>query len=138
MRLHLIDGTWELFRAHFSKRPSHTSPAGKDLKASVGVVQSLLTLLEDPSENVTHLGVAFDNPVRSFRNELFAGYKTEEGMPPELLGQLNDVEEAVDALGVTVWSMKEYEADDALATAARMGAEDPRVTQVRICTPDKD
>src|SRR3954466_3878370 len=111
MRLHLVDGTWELFRAYFSKRPSHTSPAGKDLKATVGVVQSLLGLLEDPNEAVTHVGVAFDNPIRSFRNDLFDGYKTEAGVPPELLAQFDDVEAGVAALGVAVWSMKEFEAD---------------------------
>ncbi len=138
MRLHLVDGTFELFRAHFSKRPSHAGPTGKDLKATVGVAQSLLGLLEDPSEAVTHLAVAFDNPVRSFRNDLFDGYKTEEGMPPELMAQFDDVEEAVAALGVTVWSMKEFEADDALATAAKWGTGDARVSQVRILTPDKD
>jgi 5'-3' exonuclease len=138
MRLHLVDGTWELFRAHFSKRPSHASPEGKDLKATVGVVQSMLGLLEDTQEAVTHLGVAFDNPIRSFRNDLFDGYKSEEGVPPELLAQFDDVEQGVAALGIVVWSMKEFEADDALATAATRGAEDPRVSQVRILTPDKD
>ena len=138
MRLHLVDGTWELFRAHFSKRPPHLSPGGKDLKAAVGVVQSLMGLLDDRNEQVTHLGVAFDNPIRSFRNDLFDGYKTEEGVPPELLAQFDDVEEAVDALGVVVWRMGEFEADDALATAARRGAGDLRISQVRILTPDKD
>src|SRR5438093_182332 len=136
MRVHLVDGTFELFRAHFSKRPSHSSPKGKDLKATVGVVQSLLGLLEDSNEQVTHLGVAFDNPIRSFRNELFDGYKTEQGVPPELLAQFDDVEEAVAALGVAVWSMRDFEADDALATGAARFAS--QVEQVRILTPDKD
>src|SRR5260221_421820 len=118
MRLHLVDGTWELFRAHFSKRPSHSSPSGKDLKAAVGVIQSILGLLEDANEAVTHLGVAFDNPIRSFRNDLFDGYKTEDGVPPELLAQFDDVEAACAALGVVVWSMKQFEADDAAQAAS--------------------
>ncbi|MGH3440939.1 MAG: 5'-3' exonuclease [Nitriliruptorales bacterium] len=136
MRLHLVDGTFELFRAHFSKRPSRTSPDGRDVKATVGVASSLLALLEDGEEAVTHLAVAFDNPIRSFRNELFPGYKDETGVPPELLAQFDAVEEAVAALGVTVWSMEEFEADDALASAAARWA--PDVEQVRILTPDKD
>lgn len=136
MRLHVVDGTYELFRAHFSKRPGHTAPGGFEAKATVGVVAALLALLEDEAEAVTHLAVAFDNPIRSFRNDLFAGYKTEEGMPRELLAQLDPVEEAVRAIGVTVWSMDRFEADDALATAA--GRFGPEVEQVRILTPDKD
>jgi 5'-3' exonuclease len=138
VRVHLVDGTFELFRAHFSQRPPHASPQGRDLKATVGVVQSLIYLLQDASEKVTHLAVAFDNPIVSFRNELFAGYKSDEGMDPVLRGQFDDVEEAVAALGVVVWRMKEFEADDALATAAVRFAKDPRVQQVRILTPDKD
>src|SRR5688572_5623295 len=93
-RLHLVDGTYELFRAHFSKRPGHTAPGGWEAKATVGVVSSLLFLLDDPTEQVTHLAVAFDNPIRSFRNDLFDGYKTDEGVPPELLRQFDPVEEA--------------------------------------------
>jgi 5'-3' exonuclease len=136
MRLHLVDGTYELFRAHFSKRPDQTDPRGRDVKATAGVASSILALLEDPDEQVTHIAVAFDNPVRSFRNELYAGYKTEEGVPAELLAQFDRVEEATRAIGVVVWSMDRWEADDALATgAARWGAE---VDQVRILTPDKD
>jgi 5'-3' exonuclease len=138
MRVHLVDGTYELFRAHFSKRPPHASPTGRDLKATVGVVQSMLTLLEDSSEAVTHVAVAFDNPIVSFRNALFDGYKSDFGIPDELRSQFDDVEEAVAALGMVVWSMKEFEADDALAAAAARFAEDPRVSQVRILTPDKD
>jgi 5'-3' exonuclease len=136
MRLHLVDGTWELFRAHFSKRPGHVDPQGRDRKATVGVVLSLLGLLHDPGEAVTHVAVAFDNPIRSFRNDLFAGYKSDEGVPPELHAQFDPVEEAVRALGVTIWSMREHEADDALATAAARFADE--VDQVRILTPDKD
>ncbi len=138
MRVHLVDGTYELYRAHYSHRPPHTAPDGRDLKGSVGVVQSLLGLLADKTENVTHLAVAFDNPITSFRNRLFAGYKSDEGVPPELRSQFDDVERAVAALGVVVWSMRDFEADDALATAAVQFAKDPRVTQVRVLTPDKD
>jgi 5'-3' exonuclease len=136
MRLHLVDGTFELFRAHFSKRPARLSPDGRDVKATLGLAESLRALLHDPREAVTHVAVAFDNPIRSFRNDLFAGYKTEEGVPPELLAQLDAAEEAVRALGVTVWSMREFEADDALATAATRFRD--QVEQVRILTPDKD
>lgn len=138
MRVHLVDGTFELFRAHFSKRPEHADPQGKPLKATVGVVQSLLGLLEDPAERPTHLAVAFDNPIRSFRNQLFDGYKTEEGVAPELLAQFDDVERGVAALGLAVWSMKEFEADDALAAGAAKYAPRPDVEQVRILSPDKD
>jgi len=136
MRLHLVDGTYELFRAHFSPRPGHTAPGGKDVKATVGLMSSLLALMHDPREAVTHVAVAFDNPIRSFRNALFAGYKTEEGVPSELLAQFDLAEEAVRALGITAWSMKDHEADDALATAAARWAS--KVEQVRILTPDKD
>ncbi len=136
MRLHLIDGTYELFRAHFSPRPGHSAPDGRDVKATVGLVSSLLALLHDESEAVTHAAVAFDNPIHSFRNELFDGYKSEEGVPPELLAQFDLAEQAVQALGLTVWSMKEHEADDALATAAARWADS--VKQVRLLTPDKD
>jgi len=136
MRLHLVDGTYELFRAHFSKRPDHTTPAGLPAKATIGVLSSLLALMQDPKEAVTHLGVAFDNPIRSFRNDLFAGYKSDEGVPPEISAQFDLVEEGVRALGVTVWSMKQWEADDALATAAARFRD--QVDQVRILTPDKD
>jgi 5'-3' exonuclease len=136
MRLHLVDGTYELFRAHFSKRPAQAGPDGRDVKATVGVAWSMLALLRDPEERVTHIAIAFDNPIRSFRNDLFAGYKTEEGVAPELLDQFGPVEDAMRALGIVVWSMNEWEADDALATAAARFCHD--VDQVRILTPDKD
>ncbi len=136
MRLHLVDGTFELFRAHHSKRPGHVAPGGAEAKAAVGLASSLVALLHDPREEVTHVAVAFDNPIRSFRNDLWAGYKTEEGVPPELLAQLGAAEEAARALGLTVWSMREFEADDALATAAARFRD--AVDQVRILTPDKD
>ncbi len=89
MRLHVVDGTYELFRAHFSKRPDQKNAQGRDVKATVGVVWSILSLLRDPDEQVTHIAIAFDNPIRSFRNDLFAGYKTDEGVPPELLAQFD-------------------------------------------------
>jgi 5'-3' exonuclease len=135
VRLHLVDGTYELFRAHFSKRPPH-APFGKDLKATVGLASSMLGLLQEAEEAVTHIAIAFDNPIRSVRNDWFDGYKTDEGVPPELLAQFDPAEEAVRALGVVVWSMDRYEADDALATAAARWREN--VEQVRILTPDKD
>lgn len=136
MRVHLVDGTYELFRAHFSKRPARTDPDGQDVKATVGLVESLLALLRDEDESVTHLAVAFDNPIRSFRNDLFAGYKDDRGVPEALLRQFDLAEEATRALGVTVWSMADQEADDALATAAFRWEHD--VEQVRILSPDKD
>jgi len=130
MRLHLVDGTFELYRAHYSKRPE------QPFKASIGLTQSLLALLKDPVEQVTHLAIAFDNPIRCFRNDLFAGYKTDEGVPTELREQFDLAEEGARAAGAVVWSMKEWEADDALATAAARWRE--QVDQVRILTPDKD
>ncbi|KFA92227.1 5'-3' exonuclease [Archangium violaceum] len=136
MRLHLVDGTYELYRAHFSPRPGATAPDGRDVKATVGLVSSMLALLHDAHESVTHVALAFDNPIRSFRNELFAGYKSDEGVPPELHAQFDLAEEAMRALGLTVWSMKDFEADDALATASARWS--GKVEQVRLLTPDKD
>ncbi len=136
MRLHLVDGTYELFRAYYSKRPPHRAPDGSDKKATLALASAMLALLHDEGEAVTHVAVAFDNPIRSFRNDLFDGYKTDEGVPPELLAQFDSAEDAVRALGMAVWSMRDFEADDALATgAARFASE---VEQVRILTPDKD
>jgi 5'-3' exonuclease len=136
MRLHLVDGTFELFRAHFSKRPDHKAPDGREAKATIGVAFSLIFLLEDEREQATHVAVAFDNPIRSFRNDLFPFYKTEEGVARELLDQFDLVERMTRALGISVWSMNEWEADDALATgAARFRHE---VSEVRILSPDKD
>jgi 5'-3' exonuclease len=135
-RLHLVDGTFELFRAHFSPRPGHSDASGRDVKATVGLASSLLQLLADEDEAVTHIAVAFDNPVESFRNDLFDGYKTGEGMPEELAAQFDAAERATDALGVTVWSMDRHEADDALATGAARFRDE--VDQVRLMTPDKD
>jgi len=136
MRLHLVDGTYELFRAHFSQQPERASPTGQPIKATVGIAASMLALLEDPVERVTHVAVAFDNPIRSFRNELFEGYKTDEGVPQALLAQFDAGEVAVSALGMVMWSMKQWEADDAIATAAARW--NTSVDQVRILSPDKD
>src|SRR4051812_48674208 len=102
-RVHLVDGTFEIFRAWFSKRPSHRAPDGKDAKATLGIAFSMLALMEDAREEATHVAIAFDNPIRSFRNDLFAGYKTEEGVAPELLDQFDPAEEAMRALGMVVW-----------------------------------
>ncbi len=136
MRLHLVDGTYELYRAHYAPRPGHLAPSGRDVKATVGIVESLLALLHDQHEAVTHIAVAFDNPIRSFRNDLFPPYKSDEGVPPQLRAQFDAAEDAVRAIGVTVWSMREYEADDGLASGARRFRDG--VEQVRILTPDKD
>jgi 5'-3' exonuclease len=136
MRLHLVDGTYELYRAHYAPRPGHSEPSGLDAKATVGIVESMLALLHDTDEAVTHIAVAFDNPIRSFRNDLYADYKSDEGVPPELHAQFDAAEHAVRAIGVTVWSMREYEADDGLASGARQFRD--QVEQVRILTPDKD
>src|SRR3954465_8315833 len=138
MWVHLVDGTYELFRAHYSKRPSHVAPSGWDAKATVGVVQSLINMMWDPHEKVTHLGIAFDNPIVSFRNDLFDGYKTDEGIDPALRAQFDPVEEACAALGLVVGSMKELEADDALASGALKYGALPEVEQVRLMSPDKD
>jgi 5'-3' exonuclease len=136
VRLHLVDGTFELFRAHFSKRPPHLDAQGRDRKATLGVVASTFALFDEEAEQCTHVAIAFDNPIRSFRNDLFDGYKTDDGVPAEILAQFEAVEEGVRAMGVTVWSMDRWEADDALAAAAARWAGE--VEQVRILTPDKD
>ena len=135
MRIHLLDGTYELFRGFYGP-PPRKAPDGREVGATVGLLQSLLALLADPQ--VTHLACAFDHVVESFRNDLFAGYKTGEGIDPDLLAQFGLAEEAVAALGIVVWPMVEFEADDALATAARRFQDDPTVEQVVICSPDKD
>lgn len=134
MQVHLIDGTYELFRYHFAL-PSHVTAAGQEVGATRGVAGSLLQLLE---EGATHVGVATDHIIPSFRNELWAGYKTGEGVEPELLSQFPLIEELLVALGFTVFPMVEYEADDALGAAAVVAAADDRVERVLICTPDKD
>ena len=134
MYVHLVDGTYELFRHHFGQ-PSRLSASGTEIAATRGVLSSVLGMLEG---GVTHIGVATDHVVESFRNELWPGYKTSSGMPSELLAQFPLLEEALTALGVVVWPMVDLEADDALASAAATADGDERVAQVRICTPDKD
>ena len=135
MKVHLVDGTFELFRAYFGAPPA-TSPAGQPVGAVRGLVRSLLALLRE--DRVTHVAVAFDHVIESFRNELFAGYKTGEGVPGDLLAQFHPAEDAVRALGLVVWPMVEFEADDALATGAFRYAAIPEVEQVVVCSPDKD
>ncbi len=134
--LHLVDGTFELFRAHYARRPDHVAPDGQPAKAAIGVVATLLRLLQSAGQPATHLAAAFDNPIESFRNDLFAGYKSGEGIDPDIRSQFDLVEEGVSALGVVVWSMDQWEADDALATAAIRWRDQSE--QVRIMTPDKD
>ncbi|HEV8381719.1 MAG TPA: 5'-3' exonuclease H3TH domain-containing protein [Gemmatimonadales bacterium] len=134
MRVHLLDGTYELFR-HFYAMPRQADLAGREVGAIIGVLGSVLGMLEG---GTTHLGVATDHVIESFRNGLWAGYKTSEGVEPELLAQFHPLEDALRAMGVVVWAMVEFEADDALAAAARRAAESTEVEQVIICTPDKD
>jgi len=134
VRVHLVDGTYELFR-HFYAVPSHRNAAGEEVGATRGVVASLLALLGD---GATHVGVATDHVIESFRNDLWPGYKDGSGVDPDLKAQFPLVEEALDALGLTVWAMVEDEADDALASAAAVAGADERVEEVLICTPDKD
>jgi 5'-3' exonuclease len=134
MEVHLIDGTYELFR-HFYALPSARDSDGNEVAAVRGVVASLFSMLQT---GVTHIGVATDHVIESFRNDLWPEYKTGAGIDPDLWKQFPLLEEAVAAMGITVWAMVEYEADDALAAAAVKAAEDERVSQVIICTPDKD
>jgi len=134
MDVHLIDGTYELFRYFFAV-PSTKDAHGQEIGAVRGVLGSVLSMIE---AGATHVGVATDHVVESFRNDLYFGYKTSEGVDPELLSQFPILEEALQAMGVVVWPMIEFEADDALASAAAKAALDERVAQVIICTPDKD
>jgi len=133
MRVHLVDGTYELFRQHFGSASRHTD-SGR-FAGAAGVVASTLALIED---GATHIGVASDHTIESFRNELWGGYKTSEGMDPAILRQIPVMERALVAAGFTVWPMVEFEADDALGAAAAVADADDRVTQVLIVTPDKD
>jgi 5'-3' exonuclease len=135
MKIHLVDGTYELFRNHFGAPPKK-APDGREVGATLGLLRSLLMLVTSPG--VTHVGVAFDHVIESFRNDLFAGYKTGEGVDPNLLAQFPLAEEAVAALGVVVWPMVEFEADDALGTAAARFKKNKSVEQILICSPDKD
>jgi 5'-3' exonuclease len=135
MKVHLVDGTFELFRAFFGAPPAHDA-AGRPVGAIRGLLATHVALLREPE--VTHVACAFDHVIESFRNELFAGYKTGEGIDADLLAQFHPAERAVAALGVVVWPMVEFEADDALATAAFRLKDAPGVEQVVICSPDKD
>jgi 5'-3' exonuclease len=146
--IHVVDGTYELFRAYFGA-PKATAPDGREVGATRGIIRSLYSLLRpfertgDPSTPlgagpVTHVACAFDHVIESFRNDLYAGYKTSAGVPEDLLSQFSLAERATHALGIVVWSMVEFEADDALATAAARWESAPGVDRVVICTPDKD
>ena len=134
-RIHLIDGTYELFRAYFAMPPLR-APDGKPIGAVRGLLRTLLSLLRQ--DDVSHVACAFDHVVQSFRNQLFDGYKTGEGTPADRSAQFELAEQAAAALGIVVWPMVEFEADDALATAAHRWQDDPSVEQVVICSPDKD
>ena len=135
MKIHLVDGTYELFRSHFGAPPKK-APNGQEVGATLGLVRSLLMMLTSPG--VTHVAVAFDHVIESFRNDLYSGYKTGEGVDPDLLAQFPLAEEAVSALGAVVWSMVEFEADDAIATATARFKKNKSVEQVVICSVDKD
>jgi 5'-3' exonuclease len=135
MRVHLVDGTYELFRAYYGA-PSRKAPDGREVGAVVGLLNSLAALLAGPG--VTHVGCAFDHVIESFRNDLYPGYKTGEGIPDDLLAQFPLAEQAAAHLGLAVWPMVEFEADDAVASAVAQCAEQPRVEQIVICSPDKD
>jgi 5'-3' exonuclease len=134
MQVHLVDGTYELFRYHFAL-PSHVTAGGEEVAATRGAVGTVLQILEG---GATHVAVATDHVIESFRNDLWPTYKSSAGVPPELLGQFTLFEDVLEAAGVTVFAMVEVEADDALGAAAARAAEDERVEQVIICTPDKD
>ncbi len=133
MQVHLIDGTYEMYRQHYGSAIRDREPL--PFAGTIGVLSSTIQLL---AEGATHIGVATDHVIESFRNELYEGYKTSEGMEPVLLEQIPIIENALRAMGVTVWAMEKYEADDALASAVAVACEDRRVHQVRILTPDKD
>ena len=134
MQVHLVDGTYELFR-HYYALPSRLDADGGEVGGMVGVVTSVVSMIR---EGATHLGVATDHVIESFRNEMYPGYKTGEGIDPALWRQFHPLEEALRALGVVVWAMVDQEADDALAAAAQRANADPGVARVFICTPDKD
>ena len=135
MKLHLVDATFELFRAYYS-RPSRRAPDGRPVNAVQGLVDSMLSLLREP--DVTHIGAATDHVIESWRNDLYPGYKSSAGVDPELLAQFEDAERALDALGIPVWAMVEDEADDAIAAAIERFGDDDRVEQIVICSVDKD
>ena len=136
MQVHLVDATYELFRAHYAPRPPVLGAGGIVLSGVSGLVEQLLFLLRE--EGATHVGCATDRVIESFRNDLFPGYKSSAGMPPELLAQFPIAEEAIEALGIVLWPMVEFEADDAIAAACRRFAAEPIVDRILVCTPDKD
>ncbi len=135
MKIHLVDGTYELFR-HFYGAPPRQAPDGREVGATLGLLRSLFMLVTSP--DVTHVGVAFDHVIESFRNKLYPGYKTGAGVDPKLLAQFELAEQAVAALGLVVWPMVEFEADDALATAVKRFKSNTSVEQIVLCSPDKD
>jgi 5'-3' exonuclease len=135
MQLHLVDATFELFRAYYS-RPPRRAPDGRPVNAVQGLVDSMLSLLREP--DVTHIGAATDYVIESWRNDLYRGYKSSAGVDPELLAQFRDAERALQALGMPVWAMVEDEADDAIAAAVERFGSDPRVDGIVICSVDKD
>jgi 5'-3' exonuclease len=135
MKIHLVDGTYELFRSHFGAPPKK-SPGGQEVGATLGLLRSMLLLLNDPQ--VTHVAVAFDHVIESFRNKLYAGYKTGEGVDPLLMAQFPLAEKAAEALGLAVWPMVKFEADDAIATATASFKKAKSVEQIVICSVDKD
>jgi len=135
MKIHLVDGTYELFRAHFGAPPKKT-PEGLEIGATLGMIRSMMLLLSDPE--VTHVAVAFDHVIESFRNKMYAGYKSSEGVDPVILNQFELAEKMVSALGLVVWSMVKFEADDAIATAVERFKKVKSVEQIVICSVDKD
>jgi 5'-3' exonuclease len=135
VRIHLVDGTYELFRSYFGA-PARRAPDGREAGATIGLLHSLIALLT--RSEATHVACAFDHVIESFRNQLFAGYKTGDGIPADLLAQFALAEDAVAALGIVVWPMVEFEADDAIGTAARLFEGQDGVEQVVVCSPDKD
>ncbi|MEX1278569.1 MAG: PIN domain-containing protein, partial [Chloroflexota bacterium] len=135
MHVHLVDATFELFRAYHS-RPPERGPDGRPVNAVRGLVDSLLSLLREP--DVTHVGAATDHVIESWRNDVYPGYKSSAGVPRDLLAQFADAERAIRGLGITCWAMVEDEADDALATVTARLATDPRVERIVICSVDKD
>ena len=136
MHVHLVDATYELFRAHFSPRPPVRGRDGMIMSGVSGLVEQLSYLVRE--QGATHVGCATDRVIRSFRNDLYPGYKSEVGMDPAVLAQFPVAEAAIEALGFTLWPMVEWEADDAIAAAAERFAADPRVERVLICSADKD
>ncbi|MEP6895115.1 MAG: flap endonuclease, partial [Chloroflexota bacterium] len=135
MKIHLVDGTYELFRSHFGAPPKK-SPDGMEVGAALGLVRSLMLLLSSP--DVTHVAVAFDHVIESFRNKMYAGYKSSAGVDPVILNQFLLAEKLVSALGLVVWPMVKFEADDAIATASARFTKVKSVEQIVICSVDKD